>query len=284
MSDGLLISFSGGETSAYMTHRIFSSELFANIEKQVVFANTGQENEETLDFVKKCDDEFGFNTTWVEAVTQPGRVACTHKIVTFETASRNGEPFKAMIEKYGLPNKSYPHCTRELKLHPIRSFMGSLGWFDYMTAVGIRVDEPGRIAKTAKANNIIYPFNDVWPTDKQDVRDFWDDQLFKLELKEYQGNCKWCFKKSTKKHIRIIRENPEFFKFPREMEQLHGFTGNGSDIRDKGRRVIFREHRNTDMLFKLAGVFGEVHDDNDDGCSQSCEPDFTKLHEGVDRC
>jgi hypothetical protein len=34
----------------------------------VVFANTGQEREETLEFVKQCDDHFGFGTVWIEGV------------------------------------------------------------------------------------------------------------------------------------------------------------------------------------------------------------------------
>jgi hypothetical protein len=37
---------------------------------------------------------------WVEAVTHPGRVACTAKVVDFATASRGGEPFEAVIAKY----------------------------------------------------------------------------------------------------------------------------------------------------------------------------------------
>lgn len=37
----------------------------------VVFANTGQENEKTLEFVDKCDLFFGFNTVWLEAEIDP---------------------------------------------------------------------------------------------------------------------------------------------------------------------------------------------------------------------
>ncbi|BBI90503.1 phosphoadenosine phosphosulfate reductase [Tenacibaculum phage PTm1] len=34
-----------------------------------VFANTGQENEETLEFVNKCDEEYNLNVVWIEAKT-----------------------------------------------------------------------------------------------------------------------------------------------------------------------------------------------------------------------
>jgi len=36
-------------------------------------------------------------------------------LVTFETASRNGEPFEEMIQKYGITNMQSPQCTRNLK-------------------------------------------------------------------------------------------------------------------------------------------------------------------------
>ena len=35
----------------------------------VLFANTGQEHEKTLEFINNCDQQFGFNTVWLEAVT-----------------------------------------------------------------------------------------------------------------------------------------------------------------------------------------------------------------------
>jgi 3'-phosphoadenosine 5'-phosphosulfate sulfotransferase (PAPS reductase)/FAD synthetase len=85
-------------------------------EKMFVFANTGEEDERTLEFVDRCDKEWGLNVVWVEAEVSPTkRVGTSHRIVTFETATRGPSLFERMIEKYGIPNKSAPHCTRELK-------------------------------------------------------------------------------------------------------------------------------------------------------------------------
>src|SRR5690606_18506649 len=90
----------------------------------VVFANTGRENEETLKFVKRCSEHWNVHITWIEAVVNHGeRVGSGHRVVSFETASRNGEPYEEVIKKYGIPNKGYPHCNRELKLNPLRSFV-----------------------------------------------------------------------------------------------------------------------------------------------------------------
>ena len=50
----LVISFSGGRTSAYMTHLLLQQrDLWKDV--IVLFANTGQEDERTLDFVNNCD-------------------------------------------------------------------------------------------------------------------------------------------------------------------------------------------------------------------------------------
>lgn len=61
MKEKYQISFSGGRTSAYMTKMLIDNlgDVYDFI---VTFANTGLEDEKTLQFVKNCDDYFGFNT------------------------------------------------------------------------------------------------------------------------------------------------------------------------------------------------------------------------------
>ena len=66
----LLISFSGGATSAYMTKLLLEKLNPNEYEIKVVFANTGKEREETLEFVRDCDIRWGFNTVWVECIHQ----------------------------------------------------------------------------------------------------------------------------------------------------------------------------------------------------------------------
>jgi 3'-phosphoadenosine 5'-phosphosulfate sulfotransferase (PAPS reductase)/FAD synthetase len=277
----LLASFSGGRTSAVMTKRLLD-EYSQQYDIKVVFANTGEEREETLEFVRQCDIQFGFGTVWIEAVTHHGkRLASTHRIVTFETASRKGEPFEEVIQKYGIPNQSYKHCTRELKLNPIRSYMESIGHkSNYVSAVGIRTDETRRIdEERAVEAKIVYPMIDWFPMDKQDVNTWWEDQPFNLNLQEHQGNCKWCWKKHFPKHFKLIAESPEIYDFPRRMEALYGLNGHNVD---GTKRVFFRNHTSTDKLFehqKLGVEPGKPVDlrqslfDLDAGgdCAESCE-------------
>ena len=242
----------------------------------VTFANTGMEHPKTLEFVHNCDIHFGFNTVWLEGVVNEGRVSSSHRIVTFETASRKGEPYEAMIQKYGIPNTAFPQCTREMKLNPMRSYLKSLGiqHQDIPTAIGIRTDEKRRISKTADAFNIKYPLIDIWPTDKQDVLGWWEEQEFDLGIDEFEGNCLGCFKKSLRKHFLQIERDQTCYEFYDRMESQ--YRNYGPQV---GERVFFRGNTDTKMLFLMHDEFvkdGAQHPKQLDlyangGCSESCE-------------
>lgn len=277
----LLILNSGGLTSAYMTRRLLT-EYADEYEMVVVFANTGQENNETLDFVRDCDVNFGFNTVWVEAVVHAGRVACTHKIVNYETARRHGEPFEEVVQKYGIPNHSYKHCTRELKENPIHHYVRSLGWEkgSYLTAIGIRTDESHRVNRSVSKQTgqvRIYPLVDFFPSDKIDVNDFWEQQSFRLQLKNYQGNCKVCFKKSDKKLQQLYRDNPRNFNIFAYLENQYGKVGTNKikGIVSTDPRKFYRGYRSVRDLIATfdpdAPPYKYDPEDND-GCSGECNP------------
>lgn len=288
MNSNLLISFSGGETSAYMTWWMlnFAKDKFKNIE--VVFANTGQEHENTLIFVDKCDKELGFNTVWIEAVQHHGqkKSAC-HRIVSYNEADRVGAVYEDMIKKYGIPNQKFPSCTRDLKLNPIKSYAKSLGWGDnYTTAIGIRSDEVDRISVNAKKHKIIYPLIQMNPMTKPQINKWWDTQSFRLNITGYQGNCVWCWKKTFRKHYTLIEENPEYYDFPRRMEKTYGEIGPEfkKQFVHGYKRTFFRGNKSVDDLFhdyeKIKNSFEKFHDENrvydssldiGGGCGESCE-------------
>ena len=205
----IVCSFSGGRTSAFMANLLL--ENYNRSELLFVFANTGKENIETLEFINECDKRWALQVVWLEAKVNPERgKGTTYKIVDFETASRKGEPFSDAIKKHGIPNKSGPHCTSQLKELPIRKFViDKCGKNNYKMAIGIRADERTRINRLrAEKNNWIYPLTDEFPTNKKMVRDFWNSQNFDLQLQDYEGNCDLCWKKSLKKRQRILSEKP----------------------------------------------------------------------------
>lgn len=215
----ILISFSGGRTSAFMAKFIQENPKYSNYNKLFIFANTGRENEKTLEFVHKCDVEFGLNLVWVEAVVDHRpKKGTTYKVVSFETANRSGSVFEEVVVKYGLPSKLYRHCTRELKEAPIHKY--AKDFFksnDYVSAIGIRADEKHRIGSDPSK---IYPLSEL-NIDETFIRTWWDRQKFNLELKDYEGNCDLCFLKSVRKKLTLIYENPSIAEWWSNIEQKY---------------------------------------------------------------
>jgi hypothetical protein len=273
----VLVSFSGGRTSGYMAKRL-KDEWGASHELLFVFANTGQEDERTLAFVDRCDREWGLGVVWVEAKVNPASgVGTTFTVVNHNSASRAGEPFEAVIAKFGIPNKAFPGCNRELKLRPIHAYARSIGWAtgSYESAIGIRADEADRQNSRATEDRLIYPLV-RWGVTKRQILRWWAQQPFGLDLPEHYGNCLWCWKKSLRKHLTLAAERPEVFDFPARMEALHPFSGSG-----EGPRRFFRQGWTTLDLKARARLpfqpFRDGHHERDkdldltDGCSESCD-------------
>jgi len=208
--------------------------------------------------------------------------------VDFATASRKGEPFEEVIKKYGIPGPEWLHCTRELKLQPMRSYLNTIwepGTYD--VAIGLRADEAGRKNINQDKTRIVYPLLDWEFITKPHVNEFWMKQPFRLQLTGYQGNCKWCWKKSMRKHMTLMSENPRMFDFPERMEEMYGLDKSGVQ------RVFFRKHLSTKNLREIyeanKDTLQKAEDDsitlpNGDlfpldlepgGCIESCEIDFT---------
>jgi hypothetical protein len=218
MENLYVILFSGGRTSAFLSKYIKENTKYKNT--IFVFMNTGKEREETLRFTNQCDKDFNLNLVWLEALVDKEKgKGTTYKIVNFETASRNGEPFEAMLKKYPLPNNMASNCTRELKQRPIDAYLKTnYKDFEIIKVIGIRADESHRKSVNAEIEKMIYPLCDEIKVDSSFIRKWWERQTFDLKLKDYEGNCDLCFKKSLKKRLTIIKENPLVANWWLEME------------------------------------------------------------------
>jgi 3'-phosphoadenosine 5'-phosphosulfate sulfotransferase (PAPS reductase)/FAD synthetase len=211
------ISFSGGHTSAYMLWRVLQSNGGKLPEEAVVcFANTGKEDEATLKFVHDCATNWNVPIVWLE-YQDAEEAKDRWKEVTFETASRNGEPFEAVIRKKNyLPNPVTRFCTIEMKIRPIANYLFSKGMCEnrsqgeHMSWVGIRADEPRRAAKIQRDRTPLVSAG----VSKEMVGEFWRNQSFDLGLPNfngvtYHGNCDLCFLKGTSQTMSLIQEKPE---------------------------------------------------------------------------
>lgn len=172
-----------------------------------------------MEFVRDIGINWNVPIRWIEYRDDDQGYA----MVDFDTASRNGEPFAAIIKKRQyLPNPVTRFCTVELKIRAMHKHLKSLGWKDgdgWDQMVGIRSDEPRRVAKirarpspeTSK-ETMILPLADAGVT-KKHVGDFWKAQPFDLKLRNnngvtMHGNCDLCFLKGPKQVFSLIREQP----------------------------------------------------------------------------
>lgn len=209
-----VLQISGGRTSGFMLAKILEAH-GGTLPDDVIplFQNTGREHEATLVFLREMQTRWACKITWLEFTREDDRSG--FRVVDFCSASRNGEPFAALIDsrKYP-PNPLVRFCTVELKIRTAERFVKSLGWDGAARAIGIRADEPRRASRMkadSSGEDVVLPIFEAGHTEK-DVLDFWKQQPFDLMLPGGDntfGNCDLCFLKGRAKIEKIMRTNPQ---------------------------------------------------------------------------
>ena len=267
------LGFSGGRTSGYMLWRAMQANppevLAENL--TACFANTGKEEEATLRFVRECGERWGIPIAWVEYRDDESGYA----VVEFASASRNGEPFEAIMRRRKLlPNPVSRFCTIELKIRPMarylraKGFPGTMAELENSSWIGMRADEPRRVAKLADKSRAPLALGGV---SAADVGAFWRAQPFDLGLpnmngKTMHGNCDLCFLKPAAQVQSLIAEKPERAIWWARMEQ---------DIPALGRTVgagsVFRMDRpNYIRMAQIAADQRGIFDPNEEAIACFC--------------
>ena len=217
------IAFSGGRTSAYMLHEILEANDGLPDRVEVTFENTGREMPQTLDFVSEVSHRWNVIVTWLEYRS----LSPFFKVVGYQGASRNGEPFESLIKKKKyLPNQQTRFCTIELKIRTAKRYLVNLGWEHWTNAIGFRFDEKRRVEKPASKDRwtVWTPLFDA-KVSKHDVTEFWTKQPFDLHLPNIKGNC-WlgncdgCFLKSEANIAAFTRDFPMRASWWEHMESV----------------------------------------------------------------
>jgi 3'-phosphoadenosine 5'-phosphosulfate sulfotransferase (PAPS reductase)/FAD synthetase len=219
-----IVSFSGGRSSGYMLYKILEAhDGVLPDDVHVTFANTGKEMPQTLDFVQACSENWNVPITWLE---YDGRTKkpdsknydYRYKVVDYNSAARNGEPFEKVISDHGqLPNPVGRWCTGQLKVRTIHRYANDVGLQSpFLTIIGIRGDEKRRAVKihnkVSEGQENFCPMY-VDGTTRWWVSLFWKHQNFDLELPNNDGvtdwgNCDLCFLKGRGKRMSIIQAQP----------------------------------------------------------------------------
>jgi hypothetical protein len=181
------------------------------------FQNTGREAAKTYDFIAALEQDLQRPIVRLEYRAPPRGDApkfSTFEIVDHRHLSRRGEPFRDSLvcaatyrakHKQEGPIAPWARqriCTAQLKVKTAYRFAASLGWGrpgDFTEHIGLRADEPVRVAKMRGRNSDRHtderaPLSDAGVT-KADVLEFWARKSFDLGLPEWMGNCTGCFLK-----------------------------------------------------------------------------------------
>lgn len=260
-----VISFSGGRTSGYLLWRILQAhggKLPADV--IVCFQNTGKEMPETLDFVEECSQRWSVPIVWLEfdSFIPPGRSKCNFRIVTHATADRTGRPFSDLITALSLlPNPIARTCTSYLKIKTMIGYLTSIGWDEWDIVLGIRADEPGRVARLRNPDRDNRGGTPMVPlasanVSARDVAAFWNSQPFDLQLsnnngKTMHGNCDLCFLKPASQVLSLIREKPSraIWWIAQENKQT---TVAGAGARFRNDRPTYQQ------MYDMATTHGEL--------------------------
>lgn len=267
------ISFSGGRTSAYMLYKVLEANDMKLPEEAIVcFANTGKEDEATLKFVNDCAVNWNVPIVWLE-YRNAEETKDRWTQVTYETASRNGEPFEALIRKRNyLPNPVARFCTVELKVRTIHRYLKANNWTEWSSMLGIRADEQRRLAKIGQQDygtheEKIAPLGRLGVT-KETVGDFWRAQSFDLGLPNMNGvtmhgNCDLCFLKGGAQILSLIIEKPERAVWWAKMEALA--------LASKPSGAIFRSDRPSySAMLKFSSQQTNLFDPNEETIACFC--------------
>jgi 3'-phosphoadenosine 5'-phosphosulfate sulfotransferase (PAPS reductase)/FAD synthetase len=244
--------------------RAYNGQLPGDV--RVLFANTGKEREETLRFVHDCATNWGVRVHWVEwRDTDEG-----FEEVGFNSASRKGEPFEALIakEKF-LPNWQARFCTSNLKIEAMTSFIKSIGLEPgtYSEVIGLRHDEGLRIFKMLENNEkygrrCIAPLASAKATIRE-VMEFWAEQSFDLALLPGEGNCDLCFLKGRRLRKQLIRQRPSSADWWSKQEtERNGFF----DRRDQYADLKAEALSEPDMFIDI------MTNEHDAECGLLCQP------------
>ena len=207
-SKNLMVTVSGGRSSAYAAYLIHTSPKYADYNKIYVFANTGQEHSETIEFLKNIEKHWGIDLIKIEGVySEVMGVGVKYKIVDYDNLSMNSEPYTECIkhlnkgEFSGLPFTEAPYCSKYLKVIPCEKLANDVfGVGNYVKVVGYRKEDmPKRITLSeAKADKKrIFPLitDFEYPVGLYELGLFWKTQPFQLHLKRELSNCLLCWKK-----------------------------------------------------------------------------------------
>jgi hypothetical protein len=270
MNKQIVVSFSGGRTSAYLCNLIKG----LHGDAVFVFMDTGAEHQATYDFVRQCNDYFDLNLVCLRTVVSAKwKEGVSYRVIDIDEIGHDLQPWRDMSLKYGLPYKGGEFCTDTMKTTPCKKYLDdTYGAGNYHIWLGMRIDEPRR---TKPREGFSY-LADISEFEKQDILDWWAKMPFDLQIKEHLDNCVFCIKKGINKVALAAKDEPELAsKF---IKMINMDDVRIVESRTTPSNAMYRQNMSLESIIDL---YGEMPRDKlaktirstfeTGSCSESCE-------------
>lgn len=255
-----ILAMSGGKDSSALA--VYMLGKVKNLE--YVFCDTGEELDETYEYIKRLQDFLCSKINWL----------------------KSEKDFRYYVDLYNgvLPDARTRWCTRMLKLKPYEDFIGDDPVISY---VGIRADEPHRKGYISTKPNIktVFPFveNNIRLEDVERILK--DSGLGVPRYYEWRSRsgCYFCFYQQKREWVGLKNFHPELFEKAKAFEKIDLETGErytwnqGESLDELSQRSESimeefekRKEREANAFKghqKLKDIWGH---DSDDGESLSC--------------
>jgi len=317
-----VVSFSLGKTSACMSIMtqqmqgvykcisimescLKSGEIQGSVE--YILMDTSWEHPLSYDFGRALEKKLGIKITVLRGDFNQdlgeGHSYTVHDLKNITTTPLQGGAFYGMVKKYGVPTVMTPWCTSRMKEETHDKYCDNkYGKGNYVTWLGMRVDEPKRLKNVGKSPLLRY-FSEISDMTKADVNDFWSDMDFNLEIPPFLGNCVFCVKKSKNKIALAVRREPELAKQWQKLiddapdikfltlkknkdgqiDFVSQASGEPDEIVISAKSAMYRGYRSFGDIIKMFEQWSDqdiedsirsMKDGDSDGCGESCEPNL----------
>jgi len=266
----IVVSFSGGRTSAYLCSLIKG----LHPDAVFVFMDTGAEHPATYDFVRKCNDYFGLNLICLRTVVNMEHgVGVGYRVISIDEIGHDLQPWRDMCSKYSTPYVHGAFCTKTMKTTPCKKYLDDrFGVRGYKTWLGMRIDEPKRLNKKEGFSYLA----DISDFEKKDVLDWWAKMPFDLQIPEHLGNCIFCVKKGINKLALAARDEPALANKFIEMVNMDDVAE--IETRPLSSEFMYRQSMSLESIIDLYAetprgeIAKTVRSTFETGsCSESCE-------------
>lgn len=192
-----ILALSGGKDSSALAIYMRSK----GIDMEYVFCDTGEELEETYDYISKLQSYLGKRIAWL----------------------KSEKDFQYYLDLYNgvLPDANTRWCTRMLKLKPYERYLGS---DEVISFVGIRADEAQRKGYISTKPNIktVFPFIED-NIGKEEVYRILNESG--LGVPNYynwrsRSGCYFCFFQQKREWIGLYENHPDLFEKAAAYEKI----------------------------------------------------------------